>query len=66
MILLDVPCSVDRNLPDNGQPFSFDTMRSAIQHMHAQGTAVYLGVTLRCLGHFAQGTEIGKLERPGL
>ena len=27
MILLDVPCSVDGNLQDNGQPFSFDTMR---------------------------------------
>ena len=58
MILLDVPCSVDGNLPDNGQPFSFDTMRSAIQHMHDRGTAVYLGVTLRCLGHFAQERKL--------
>ena len=58
MILLDVPCRVDGNLQDNGQPFSFDTMRSAIQHMHDRGTAVYLGVTLRCLGHFARERKL--------
>ena len=58
MILLDVPCGVDGNLPDNEQPFSFDAIRSAIEQMHAQGTAVYLGVTLRCLGHLARKRQL--------
>ncbi len=53
MILLNVPCDVDGNALGNGRPFSLEAARSAIQHMHAQGTAVYLGVTLRCLGRFA-------------
>lgn len=53
MLLLDVPCHVDGNLQDNGQPFSFDALRSAIQHLHSRGIAVYLGVTPRCLGRVA-------------
>ena len=60
MILLDLPCGVDGNPPDNGQPFSLDTMRSAVQHVQAQGTAVYLGITPRCLGHFSRDQR-GKL-----
>lgn len=54
VILLNVPCGVDGNALGNGHPFSLDTVRSVIQHMHAQGIAVYFGVTLRCLGRFAQ------------
>ncbi len=54
MIFLDVPCGVDGNVLGTGQPFSLETMHAAIQHLHAQGVAVYLGVTLRCLGCFAQ------------
>ena len=54
MILLDVPCGVDGDVLDNGQLFSLDAMRSAIQHLHSQEVEVYLGVTLRCLGSFAQ------------
>lgn len=58
MILLDVPCRIDGDLSDNPQPFSFDALHSAVQHMHAQGTAVYLGVTLRCLGQFVREREL--------
>ena len=58
MILLDIPCRVDGNLRDNGQPFSFDAMRSAIQHLHDRGIPVYLGVTPRCLGHFTRERKL--------
>lgn len=57
-ILLDVPCRIDSDLSNNPQPFSFDALRSAVQHMHVQGMAVYLGVTLRCLGQFAREREL--------
>ena len=50
MVLLDVPCLVDGKLQDNGQQRSFDVMHSVVQHLHARGAAVYLGVTPRCLG----------------
>ena len=33
-ILLDVPCRVDGVASDSRQPFSFDAMRSVVQHMH--------------------------------
>ena len=53
-VLLDVPCRVDGNQQDNGRQFSFEAMRSVIQHLHVRGAAVYLGVTPRCLGHVAR------------
>ena len=58
MVLLDVPCHVDGNLQDNGQPFSFDALRSAIQHLHLRGIEVYLGVTPRCLGRVAGNRKL--------
>ena len=58
VILLDVPCKVDGNSQNNGELFSFDAMRSAVQHLHSRGAAVYLGVTLRCLGQFAQERKL--------
>ncbi len=58
MILVDLPCSVDGNPQDNRYRLSFDAMRSAVQHMHARGAAVYLGVTLRCLGYFARESKL--------
>jgi len=57
-VLLDVPCRVDGNLQDNGQPLSFEAMRSVIQRLHAHGAAVYLGVTPRCLGHVARQRDM--------
>ena len=54
MVLLDVPCLVDGKLQDNGQQLSFDAMHSVVQHLHARGAAVYLGVTPRCLGQVAR------------
>ena len=57
-VLLDVPCRIEGNLPDDGQPISFEAMHSAIQHLHARGAAIYLGVTPRCLGHVARQREM--------
>ena len=57
-ILLDVPCRVGGVASDSRQPFSFDAMRSVVQHMRSQEQAVYLGVTLRCLGQFAREREL--------
>ena len=59
-ILLDVPCRVDGVPPDSRQSFLFDTVRSAVEHLHSQEKAVYLGVTLRCLGQFARESESDK------
>lgn len=56
-ILLDVPCRVDEVPSDSRQSFFFDAMRSAVEHMHSQEKAIYLGVTLRCLGQFARESE---------
>ena len=56
-ILLDVPCRVDGVPLDSRQSLSFDAVRSAVEHMHSQEKAVYLGVTLRCLGQFARESE---------
>ena len=58
VILLDVPCGVDVNPQDNGQPVSFDAIRSAVQRLYSRGATVYLGVTLRCLGHFARERKL--------
>ena len=57
-ILLDVPCRVDGVPSDSRQSFSFDAIRSAVEHLHSQEKAVYLGVTLRCLGAFARKSEL--------
>ena len=57
-ILLDVPCRVGGVASDSRRPFSFDAMRSVVQHMRSQEQAVYLGVTLRCLGQFAREGEL--------
>ena len=59
-ILLDVPCRVDGAPSDSRQSFSFDAIRSAVEQMHSQEKAVYLGVTLRCLGQFARESESDK------
>ena len=59
-ILLDVPCRVDAVPSDSRPPFLFDAMRSAVEHLHSQKKAVYLGVTLRCLGQFARESESDK------
>ena len=56
-ILLDVPCRVGGVSSDSRQSFWFDALRSAVERMHAQEKAVYLGVTLRCLGQFALESE---------
>ena len=61
-ILLDVPCRVDGVASDSRQPLSLDAMRSAVQHMRSQEKAVYLGVTLRCLGQFARERELDNWE----
>ena len=58
VILVDVPCGVDGNPQDSGQPFPFDAIRSVVQQLSSQGATVYLGVTLRCLGHFAREPEL--------
>ena len=58
VILVDVPCGVDGNPQDNGEPFSFDAIRSVVQQLSSQGATVYLGVTLRCLGRFAREPEL--------
>ncbi|MCY4613867.1 MAG: hypothetical protein OXB94_09630 [Nitrospira sp.] len=60
VIVLDVPCPVGGMPQDNGQPFSFDAMRSAVRDLSSRGTTVYLGVTLRCLGHFARERTLEK------
>lgn len=54
MVLVDVPCRVSGNPQANGQQLSFDAIQSVVQHLHARGAAVYLGVTPRCLGHVAR------------
>ena len=56
-ILLDVPCRVDGVPPDSQESFLIHAMRSAVEHMHSRKKAVYLGVTLRCLGQFARESE---------
>ena len=56
-ILVDVPCRVDGVPSDSRQSLSFDAIRSAVEHLHSQEKAVYLGVTLRCLGQFARESE---------
>ncbi len=56
-ILLDVPCRVDGVPSDSRQSVSFDAIRSAVEQLHSQEKAVYLGVTLRCLGEFAREPE---------
>ncbi len=53
-ILLDIPCGLDGNVLDNGQPLSFHALDSVIRRLHLQGAVVYLGVTLRCLGNMAE------------
>ena len=57
-ILLDVPCRVDGVPSDSRQALSFDTIRSVVQHMRSQEKAIYLGVTLMCLGQFARESEL--------
>ncbi len=57
-ILLDVPCRVDGVPPDTRPSFFFDAMRSAVEHLRSQGKAVYLGVTLTCLGQFSRAPEL--------
>lgn len=57
-ILLDVPCRVDGVPPDSRPSFFFDAIRSAVEHMRSQEKAVYLGVTLKCLGQFSRAPEL--------
>ncbi|MYD31895.1 MAG: hypothetical protein F4201_00620 [Nitrospira sp. SB0677_bin_15] len=59
-ILLDVPCRVDRVPSASQESFLIHAMRSAVEYVHSQKKAVYLGVTLRCLGQFARKSESGK------
>ena len=59
-IFLDVPCRVDGVPSDRQESFLFHAMRSAVEHTHSQEKAVYLGVTLRCLGQFARESESDK------
>ncbi len=61
-VLLDVPCGLDGKVLRNGQPLSLRAMDSVIRRLHSQGAAVYLGVTLRCLGHVADAQH-GTPER---
>ncbi len=62
VILLDIPCGVDGTVLRNGPPLSPRTMGSVIRRLHNRGAAVYLGVTLRCLGN-AAGAPRGTLAR---
>ena len=55
MVLLNVPCGVKGNGGHETPPFSFTSLTTMIQDMNARGIAVYLGVTLRCLGRFVEG-----------
>ena len=55
MVLLNVPCGVEENGARKTNPFSFKSLATTVQDMSARGMAVYLGVTLRCLGRFAEG-----------
>ena len=57
-ILLDVPCRVDGVPPDTRPSFFFNAMRSAVEHIRSQEKAVYLGVTLKCLGQFSRAPEL--------
>ncbi len=57
-ILLDVPCRVDGVPPDTRPSFFFDAMRSTVEHIRSQEKAVYLGVTLKCLGQFSRAPEL--------
>ncbi len=59
-ILLDVPCRVDSVPSESREASLIHAMRSAVQRMHSQEKAVYLGVTLRCLGQFARESESDK------
>ncbi len=59
IVLLDVPCGLDDAvLRDKRSPLAMDAV---IRRLHRQGTAVYLGVTLRCLGDMAEDRR-GALE----
>lgn len=53
VILLDIPCGHDRKGLRNGQPLLPRAMDSVVRQLHGRGAAVYLGVTLRCLGNMA-------------
>lgn len=55
MVLLNVPCGVAGSGLHETPPFSFKSLTTMIQDMNARGMAVYLGVTLRCLGRFVEG-----------
>ena len=55
MVLLNVPCGVEGNGVHETPPFSFTALTTMIQDMNARGMAVYLGVTLRCLGRVVEG-----------
>ncbi len=59
-ILLDVPCRVDDVSSDGQESFLMHTMRPVVERLHSQKKAVYLGVTLRCLGQFARESESDK------
>lgn len=56
-VLLDVPCRIAGVPSDSQESFLIHAMRPAVEHMHSQKKAVYLGVTLRCLGQFARESE---------
>ena len=53
VILLDVPCGVDGNVRRHEPLASPNMLQAVVQRLRAQGMAVYLGVTLRCLGNVA-------------
>ena len=59
-ILLDVPCRVDGVPSESQESFLIHAMRSAVERMHSQKKAVYLGVTLGCLGQFVRESESDK------
>lgn len=59
-ILLDIPCRVDGVPSDSQESFSIHALRSAVERLHSRKKAVYLGVTLRCLGQFARESESDK------
>ncbi len=60
VVLLDVPCGRDGNGTRREQPSSIRTMGTtgamddAVRRLHDRGMAVYLGVTLRCVGQAAE------------
>lgn len=59
-ILLDVPCRVSGVPLESQESFLIHALRSAVEQVHSQKKAVYLGVTLRCLGQFARESESDK------